>query len=103
MGRRFRRQSGDLRASHYAVARILQRRAEISVPEKPSTCSAEWTYAGHAGRFNIAVQYFDLQGGVAHFALRANGKQIASWAADAKLPSLWPNGDNSTRYTAAGC
>ncbi len=77
-----------------------QRRAESSVPEKPSTCSAEWTYNGHAGRFNIAVQYFDLQGGVAHFTLSANGKDIASWAADAKLPSLWPNGDNSTRYTA---
>ncbi len=65
-------------------------------------CTAEWTYAGPAGRFDIAVQYFDLQGGVAHFALDVNGKADASWAADATLPSRRPNGDNSTRYTARG-
>ena len=64
-----------------------------------ASCSAEWTYAGHAGRFNIAVQYFDLQGGVAHFTLGINGTEIVSWAADATLPSRRPNGDNSTRFT----
>jgi alpha-glucuronidase len=68
----------------------------------PKGCSAEWTYTGNAGRFDIAVQYFDLQGGVAHFALNVNGKAIATWAADAKLPSRRPNGDNSTRFTARG-
>jgi alpha-glucuronidase len=64
------------------------------------SCSAEWTYAGQPGRFNIAVQYFDLQGGVAKFTLEVNGEGVASWAADATLPSRRPNGDNSTRYTA---
>lgn len=68
----------------------------------PKGCSAEWTYAGKAGRFDIAVQYFDLQGGVAHFALSVNGKPIAAWAAEAKLPSRHLNGDNSTRFTARG-
>jgi alpha-glucuronidase len=68
----------------------------------PKGCSAEWTYTGKAGRFAIVVQYFDLQGGVAHFALNVNGKAIATWAADAKLPSRRPNGDNSTRFTARG-
>jgi alpha-glucuronidase len=66
----------------------------------PKGCSAEWTYAGNAGRFDVAVQYFDLQGGVAQFALSVNGKAIATWAADAALPSRRPNGDNSTRFTA---
>jgi alpha-glucuronidase len=65
-------------------------------------CSAEWTYAGQAGRFNIAIQYFDLQGGVAHFALDVNEKPVASWAGDATLPSRRPTGDNSTRFTARG-
>jgi alpha-glucuronidase len=60
-------------------------------------CSAEWTYAGPAGRFNIAVQYFDLQGGVAKFSFAVNGKTAASWTADATFPSRMPNGDNSTR------
>ncbi len=66
------------------------------------SCAAEWTYSGKAGRFDIAVQYFDLQGGVAHFTLGINGTDIVSWAADAKLPSRRPNGDNSSRFTARG-
>jgi alpha-glucuronidase len=79
---------------------FFRRQAETPVPEKPSVCTAEWTYNGHAGRFNLAVQYFDLRGGAAHFTLDLNGNALASWAADANLPSFWPNGDNSTRYTA---
>jgi alpha-glucuronidase len=70
--------------------------------DTPTGCSAEWTYTGKAGRFDIAAQYFDLQGGVAHFALDVNGKAIAAWSADATLPSGQPNGDNSTRFTARG-
>jgi len=67
-----------------------------------NTCTAEWTYAGKAGRFDIAVQYFDLQGGVAHFTLGINGTEIVSWAAKDTLPSRRPNGDNSTRFTLRG-
>ena len=62
-------------------------------------CTAEWTYSGNAGRFDIAVQYFDLQDGVAHFTLAVNGTEIVSWAANDTLPSRRPNGDNSTRFT----
>jgi alpha-glucuronidase len=65
------------------------------------TCTAEWTYTGKPGRFDIAVEYFDLQGGVAHFTLAINGTEIVSWAAGAKLPSNHP-GDSSTRFTARG-
>lgn len=64
-----------------------------------AACSAEWTYAGAAGHFNIAVQYFDLQGGVAKFKLTINGQPADAWSADATLPSTRPNGDNSTRHT----
>jgi alpha-glucuronidase len=69
-----------------------------AVPHAP--CSAEWTYTGAAGRFNVAVQFFDLPGGVAHFTLNINGHPAADWLADATLPSRRPNGDNSTRHTA---
>ena len=65
------------------------------------SCSAEWTYAGAPGRFDIAAQYFDLQGGVAKFALKVNGQpagQQSNWAADAILPTRHPHGDNSTRH-----
>jgi alpha-glucuronidase len=65
------------------------------------TCSAEWTYSGKPGRFNIAVQYLDLRSGVAHFTLGINGTEIVSWAADALFPSNHA-GDTSTRFTARG-
>jgi alpha-glucuronidase len=65
-------------------------------------CAAEWTYTGAAGRFNIAVQYFDLQGGAAKFMLKVNDRPVAAWVADAVLPSKRPNGDNSTRRTVDG-
>jgi alpha-glucuronidase len=67
-----------------------------------ATCSAEWTYKGAAGRFDIAVEYFDLQGGTAKFTLLVEGKPAASWSADAALPSRHPHGDNSIRHLAQG-
>jgi len=67
-----------------------------------SKCSAEWSYNGAPGRFNVAIQYFDLQGGNAQFSFAVNGRQKASWTADAQLPSRRPHGDNSTRFTAQG-
>jgi len=68
----------------------------------PRQCAAEWTWRGQPGTFNIAVQYFDLENGVAKFSLLVHGKSVAAWRADARLPSRRPNGDNSTRYTAHG-
>jgi alpha-glucuronidase len=65
-------------------------------------CAAEWTYKGRAGRFDIAAQYFDLQGGTARFELAVNGQSAASWSADARLPSPRPDGDNSTRHIVHG-
>ena len=69
--------------------------------EKQRSCSAEWTYSGASGVFDLAIDYFDLQGGVATFAVTVNGKPAsvdAEWSADAMLPSRQPNGDNSTRH-----
>ena len=68
----------------------------------PRSCSAEWTYSGVAGRFDLAAQYFDLQGGKAKFSLLVNGRSVTTWNADATLPSRRPNGDNSTRSMARG-
>ena len=71
-----------------------------SAPDGAHSCSAEWTYTGPAGRYNIAAQYFDLQGGAAQFTLEVGGQPVAAWTANAALPSRRPHGDNSTRYTA---
>jgi len=70
-----------------------------SAPEGMPTCTAQWTWTGATGRYNIAVQYFDLEGGAAKFTLLVNGQPISNWTADASLPSTHPNGDNSTRKT----
>ncbi|MGB8259492.1 MAG: alpha-glucuronidase family glycosyl hydrolase [Terracidiphilus sp.] len=66
-------------------------------------CTAEWTWTGKDGMYDIAVQYFDLHPGAAKFFWAHNGKleigprgQI--WTADAELPSALPHGDNSTRH-----
>jgi alpha-glucuronidase len=67
-----------------------------------STCAAEFTVNGRPGSYNVAVQYFDLRDGVAKFVLRLNGQSVAAWSADAALPSIIPNGDNSTRRTIPG-
>ncbi len=65
-------------------------------------CSAEWTWTGAAGRFDIATEYFDLQGGAAKFALSVDGKQVGAWTADGAFPSRRPHGDNSVRHTVRG-
>ena len=66
-----------------------------------TSCSAEWTYNGASGRFNIAVEYFDIQGGAAKFALTINGQPASSdatWSGDATLPTSRPHADNSIRH-----
>jgi alpha-glucuronidase len=63
-----------------------------------ASCSAEWTYNGKPGMFDVAVQYFDLQGGDASFTFKVNGQERATWTANASLPSPTLHGDNSTRH-----
>ena len=99
-----RLEAEDARLTGYKVIDVqpwedASRGRAVSCDE--ATCTANWTYQGTAGRFNIAVQYFDLQGGVAKFALTINGQSPApdaSWSADATLPTPRPHGDNSTRH-----
>jgi alpha-glucuronidase len=80
-----------------AVSCVL---ASENAPQR--SCTAEWTYNGQAGRFNIAVRYFDLQPGAASFIFKVNGTTAANWTAAAALPSSRPHGDNSTRRTVRG-
>jgi alpha-glucuronidase len=82
-----------------SVAGSVPAPAAPAETEAHDPCAAEWTYAGPAGHFNIAVQYFDLQGGEAKFTLALNNHPVDSWPAEATLPSRRPNGDNSTRRT----
>jgi alpha-glucuronidase len=67
-------------------------------PGNLTSCTAEWTWSGAPGHYNIAVQYFDPTDGGASFSLVLNNQGFDSWVANANLPSTHPNGDNSTRH-----
>jgi len=67
--------------------------------ERASGCSASFTFRREAGSYDLAMQYFDTNNGVAHFHLYVNDKLIDSWASDNNLPSAKMNGHTSTRRT----
>ena len=58
------------------------------------------------GIYNIAVQYFDIHPGTAHYKLLLNGKPIADWVADNIVPPAVSDkkldGHTSTRFTVRG-
>jgi len=69
----------------------------------PAGCRLSTTVDQSAGRFSIAVQYFDLRTGVSRYDLELNGKSIAQWKADDTLPPAVVDknldGSTSTRFT----
>ena len=66
---------------------------------KQDVCSATVALQRPAGRYDIAVRYFDYLHGVSTYTLSLNDKIVAEWKADNTLPSDAMNGDTSTRYT----
>ncbi len=97
-----RLEAEDARLTGYKIIDVTpwedaSRGKAISCADK--TCTAEWTFTGAPGNYDITAQYFDLPGGAAHFTLSDQGHSLATWSADAHLPSTRPNGDNSTRRT----
>ncbi|HZP17930.1 MAG TPA: glucosiduronase, partial [Terriglobales bacterium] len=68
----------------------------------PDACSATHQFKGAAGRYNIAVQYFDLNSGVSRYQLQVNERTVDSWSSDDELPSNKMNGHTSTRHTTRG-
>jgi len=66
-----------------------------------SSCTASFKFDRAAGRYDIAVQYFDLNNGVSHYKLFVNDRELGAWAADDHLPSNKMNGHTSTRFAIA--
>ena len=67
-----------------------------------SSCSASYAFNREAGKYDVAVQYFDLNNGASHYELFVNDRMIDSWTADDHLPSNKMNGHTSTRRTVEG-
>lgn len=66
-------------------------------------CTLTATLEKPAGRYSVAVQYFDYWHAASQFELLLNNQRIGAWKADDTLPparsALEPNGDTSTRIT----
>ncbi len=66
------------------------------------SCSATFKYSGQAGMHDIAVQYYDVNTGAAHYRVRIAGKVVAEWTANDHIPSRKLDGGSSSRYVIAG-
>jgi len=65
-------------------------------------CSATLGFDGAAGRYRIAVQYYDQPQGRAEFTLAVNGVAVDHWVSDDDLPSEKLDGHTATRRTVTG-
>jgi len=64
-----------------------------------ANCTAAFAFHGTAGKYDIAVQYFDVNTGAARFTLKLGNDILRSWLADDHFPTKELNGDSSTRIT----
>jgi alpha-glucuronidase len=67
-----------------------------------SSCVAQYRYSGTAGRFDLAIQFFDENDGASRFSVSIGGRSVDSWIADSDFLSASPNGHTSTRRTIRG-
>lgn len=61
------------------------------------TCTASFTFDKAAGSYDLDVQYFDQNNGMASFRLLVGDRVIDAWIADDDLPNAKIGGDTSTR------
>lgn len=71
----------------------------ISCPERAQPCTASFQFKERSGTYELDVQYFDLNDGVARFSVLVNSRPVDEWQANDDLPSAKPDGDTSTRRT----
>ena len=67
-----------------------------------ASCTATFKYAGPAATHDVAVQYFDVNTGAAHYRARVGGKVVAEWTANDRIPSRKLDGGSSSRFVIAG-
>jgi len=100
----------DMQADGYTPTAIVPAETasggKAVVCMQASGCSLTTTLDYPAGKYDIAVQYFDLRTGVSRYSLSLNGTQIVQWQASDALPPgsihARMDGHTSTRFTARG-
>jgi alpha-glucuronidase len=73
---------------------------------KAQKCSATFPFSGAAGRYDVIVQYFDVNTGAARYTLRVPGSGAdagtkppqAEWIANDRFPTRKLDGGSSTRF-----
>jgi alpha-glucuronidase len=65
-------------------------------------CQAKISFEGQPGRYEIEVQYFDLNNGRSKFSVSLNGRPVTEWLADDDLPTTKIDADSSTRRVIRG-
>ncbi len=60
-------------------------------------CSAEMTWDGADGWYDVSVRYFDEMHGESKYELDVAGREVERWVADENLPNDRLNGHTSTR------
>ncbi|MGC2658749.1 MAG: alpha-glucuronidase family glycosyl hydrolase [Bryobacteraceae bacterium] len=62
------------------------------------SCTAEVTFKGPAGWYDVGTQYFDLHDGASRFSVFDGDQLLGEWKADLILPSSKIDAHNSTRH-----
>lgn len=74
------------------------------VCHQAAQCTLQTTVQKPPGRYDVAVQYYDMWRGVSRYELVVDGEVVARWSADDTLPPAQydpaPDGQTATRYTA---
>ncbi|SEC00828.1 alpha-glucuronidase family glycosyl hydrolase [Terriglobus roseus] len=79
---------------------------KVVVCREVNGCTLTTTVPQPRGRYNVAVQYYDMWRGASRYELLVDGKSVAQWRADDTLPPAQydaaPDGQTATRFTAHG-
>jgi len=62
-------------------------------------CSASATLTGPAGKYRVAVAYYDFHDGASQYTIELDGKPLGNWSANDTLPTNEINGSTATRWT----
>jgi len=65
-------------------------------------CTAQFSYSGRPGWFDVRVQYFDQNNGAARYRVWVNDQMVDEWTAADHLPTQKIDGSSSTRRTIGG-
>lgn len=74
----------------------------ISCAKGAQSCSADTTFHGAPGWYEIDVEYFDLASGVSQYNVFVGGQLVDRWRANMLLPGREPSADSSVRRRIVG-